>query len=225
MKREDYDEIAQAIRWAYKEDRADELVDVIDTLKGIEKRATERQGTETAVHVPEANYSCFECAKLTRCPSPARGMPDDGSTPPCFEYKPEPVQSAPSEEDAIRHIRDYVEPLEALAKAQCRDPHTWGKQRYEEALESISALRAQLAESSKLQGYLDEECRLRREAETRAEAAEAQLAERTRDDESVEKILQHLKAELDRKDTVIKLVRERLDFARAALDGKETPHA
>jgi hypothetical protein len=35
-----------------------------------------------------ASYSCFECAKLNGCPTPSKGMPADGSTPPCFEARP-----------------------------------------------------------------------------------------------------------------------------------------
>lgn len=52
------------------------------------------QSATPALEKGKKNYSCFECTKLIRCPSPSKGMPDDGSTPPCFEIK-----SAPKKEE------------------------------------------------------------------------------------------------------------------------------
>lgn len=51
----------------------------------------------------DQQYSCFECVKLTRCPSPRNGMPTDGATPVCFEYKSADLEPTPD----ARELVDY----------------------------------------------------------------------------------------------------------------------
>lgn len=54
----------------------------------------------------DRQYTCFECAKLRRCPSPRNGMPADGTTPICFEYKPaDPARPQDARELAVRDFR------------------------------------------------------------------------------------------------------------------------
>lgn len=148
------------------------------------------------------------------------------------------VQSAPSKEEPTIWMDHEDVPLSKalpLLTDEWIDGGQYGDHTVIDLRDIVIVLRAQLAESSKLQGYLDEECRLRREAETRAEVAEAQLAERARNEHSCDTCNhdnQHGFCEIGRvmecrSCRIYKPTHPAPDFwqARAALDGKEPPHA
>jgi hypothetical protein len=172
----------------------------------------------------------------------AVAMSDQVSGTPRVGKTDAPVQPAPSEDDE-KIAADFLawmntrasDEEQDFARSLDMDPFDEGSVPAEAYFAGHkAALRAQLADAPQLQNYFDEECRLRREAEIRADKAEAQLAERTKALDSAAYRLNEWAEYFDNiaraSDPVLAhglrrkagICRGQAAQARAALDGKET---